>query len=153
MNTTSLQEDCLSLAQEMTNEINGDLSYVPDEDVNDLLSKVTEDNIQEIASELAQLAYWFNWCTLIYPRSNHHSGLKVTSLVTSERLKLRQVLHSLISEWLLKRISRWLHKVNTSIECIKHLKQLMIRNLSPFVIMRSRCIWSRRINGKSLNYT
>jgi len=60
MNTTSLQEDCLSLAQEMTNEINGDLSYVPDEDVNDLLSKVTEDNIQEIASELAQLAYWFN---------------------------------------------------------------------------------------------
>ena len=60
MNTTSLQEDCLSLAQEMANEINGDLSYVPDEDVNDLLSKVTEDNIQEIASELAQLAYWFN---------------------------------------------------------------------------------------------
>jgi len=59
-NTTSLQEDCLSLAQEMANEINGDLSYVPDEDVNDLLSKVTEDNIQEIASELAQLAYWFN---------------------------------------------------------------------------------------------
>jgi hypothetical protein len=59
-NTTSLQEDCISLAQEMANEINGDLSYVPDEDVNDLLSKVTEDNIQEIASELAQLAYWFN---------------------------------------------------------------------------------------------
>ena len=59
-NNTSLQEDCLSLAQEMANEINGDLSYVPDEDVNDLLSKVTEDNIQEIASELAQLAYWFN---------------------------------------------------------------------------------------------
>ena len=59
-NTTSLQEDCLSLAQEMANEINGDLSYVPDEDVKDLLSKVTEDNIQEIASQLAQLAYWFN---------------------------------------------------------------------------------------------
>ena len=60
MNTTSLQEDCISLAQEMANEINGDLSYVPEEDAIDLLSKLTEDNIQEIASELAQLAYWFN---------------------------------------------------------------------------------------------
>lgn len=57
---TSLQEDCISLAQEMANEINGDLSYVPEEDAIDLLSKLTEDNIQEIASELAQLAYWFN---------------------------------------------------------------------------------------------
>ena len=60
MNTTSLQEDCISLAQEMANEINGDLSYVPEEDAIDLLSKLTEDNIQEIASELAQLAFWFN---------------------------------------------------------------------------------------------
>jgi hypothetical protein len=60
MMNTSLQEDCISLAQEMANEINGDLSYVPEEDAIDLLSKLTEDNIQEIASELAQLAYWFN---------------------------------------------------------------------------------------------
>ena len=60
MKNTSLQEDCISLAQEMANEINGDLSYVPEEDAIDLLSKLTEDNIQEIASELAQLAFWFN---------------------------------------------------------------------------------------------
>lgn len=57
---TELQQNCLSLAQEMANEINGDLYYVPDEDVNDLLSQLTEDNIQEIASELAELAYQFN---------------------------------------------------------------------------------------------
>ena len=57
---TQLQKDCLSLANEIANEINGDLFYVPDEDVEQLLSQLNEDNIQEIASELAELAYQFN---------------------------------------------------------------------------------------------
>ena len=57
---TQLQKDCLSLANEIANEINGDLFYVPDEDVEQLLSQLNEDNIQEIASELAELAHWFN---------------------------------------------------------------------------------------------
>lgn len=57
---TQLQQDCLSLAQQIADEINGDLFYVPDEDVDNLLSQLTEDNIQQIASELAELAYQFN---------------------------------------------------------------------------------------------
>ena len=62
-----LHEICLSKAQEMANEINGDLYYVPQEDIDQLLSKLNEDNVDEIAEELADLAHWFNWslCTLI----------------------------------------------------------------------------------------
>ena len=56
----NLQENCLALAEELAFEINGDLSYVPEEDVEELLSQLNEDNIQEIASELADLAAWFN---------------------------------------------------------------------------------------------
>ncbi len=56
----SLILKCLSRAEELANEINGDLSYVPDEDVQKLINKLTEDNVEEIASELADLAYWFN---------------------------------------------------------------------------------------------
>jgi len=36
------------------------LFYVPDEDIESLLSQLTEDNIKDIASELAELAHWFN---------------------------------------------------------------------------------------------
>ena len=57
---TELQQNCLSLAEQMASEINGDLFYVPDEDIEQLLSQLTEDNLQEIASELAELAYQFN---------------------------------------------------------------------------------------------
>ena len=57
---TQLQEDCLTKAQQIANEINGDLFYVPDEDVDNLLSQLTEDNINQIASRLAELAYQFN---------------------------------------------------------------------------------------------
>ncbi len=56
----SLILKCLSRAEELANEINGDLFYVPDEDVQKLINKLTEDNVEEIASELADLAYWFN---------------------------------------------------------------------------------------------
>lgn len=58
--TTELQQKCLDKAQQIADEINGDLFYVPDEDVEQLLSQLTEDNLQEIASELAELAYQFN---------------------------------------------------------------------------------------------
>ena len=57
---TQLQQDCLTKAQQIANEINGDLFYVPDEDVDNLLSQLTEDNIDQIANELAELAYQFN---------------------------------------------------------------------------------------------
>ena len=56
----SLILKCLSRAEELANEINGDLFYVPEEDVQHLISKLTEDNLEEIASELADLAHWFN---------------------------------------------------------------------------------------------
>jgi hypothetical protein len=57
---TELQQKCLDKAQQIADEINGDLFYVPDEDIEQLLSQLTEDNLQEIASELAELAYQFN---------------------------------------------------------------------------------------------
>ena len=57
---SQLQQDCLSLANQLANEINGDLDYVPQEDVDQLLSQLTQDNLQEVASELAELAYQFN---------------------------------------------------------------------------------------------
>jgi hypothetical protein len=57
---TELQEKCLSLANDFANEINGDLYYVPQEDIDQLLSQLTDDNVESIAEELAQLAYQFN---------------------------------------------------------------------------------------------
>jgi len=56
-----LQQICLDKAQQMASEINGDLYYVPQEDIDQLLSKLTEDNVDDIAEELAELAHWFNW--------------------------------------------------------------------------------------------
>jgi len=56
----NLRQRCLDLADEMSEEINGNLCYVPDEDIENCLKDLTEDNIQEVASELANLAYWFN---------------------------------------------------------------------------------------------
>ena len=50
----------MELAQQIANEINGDLYYVPPEDLDRVLSQLTQDNVEEIANELAQLAYWFN---------------------------------------------------------------------------------------------
>lgn len=57
---TELQQKCLQRAEELANEINGDLFYVPDEDVEWLLSQLTENNIEEVADRLAELAHWFN---------------------------------------------------------------------------------------------
>lgn len=56
----TLQERCLSLASAMAAEINGDLFYVPQEDIDSLLSRLTLDNLEETAGELADLAAWFN---------------------------------------------------------------------------------------------
>jgi len=58
--TLSLQDRCIALAEALAAEINGDLSYVPEEDAERILARLTADNVQETAEELAQLAYWFN---------------------------------------------------------------------------------------------
>jgi hypothetical protein len=58
--TMTLQERCLGLASAMAAEINGDLFYVPQEDIDSLLSRLTLDNLEETAGELADLAAWFN---------------------------------------------------------------------------------------------
>ncbi len=55
-----LQSRCISIASALAAEINGDLSYVPEEDAERILARLTPDNVQETAEELAQLAYWFN---------------------------------------------------------------------------------------------
>lgn len=55
-----LEEECLDRAQELAAEINGDLSYVPEEDAERILAGLTPDNLEETAAELAHLAYWFN---------------------------------------------------------------------------------------------
>jgi len=58
--TLSLQDRCIAIAEALAMEINGDLSYVPEEDAERIMARLTPDNIQETAEELAQLAYWFN---------------------------------------------------------------------------------------------
>ncbi len=55
-----LRQRCMDLADEMSAEVNGNLFYVPDEDIEDCLKALTEDNIQDVAAELANLAHWFN---------------------------------------------------------------------------------------------
>ena len=57
---TDLRSRCLDLADEMAQEINGDLDYVPQEDIDSLLAGLTADNLEETAGELAHLAAWFN---------------------------------------------------------------------------------------------
>jgi hypothetical protein len=44
----------------MAQEINGDLFYVPDEDLQQCLNFLSEDNLFEVASEIAQLAHFYN---------------------------------------------------------------------------------------------
>lgn len=62
--TTLMQNElrslCLSRAEALAGEINGDLFYVPDEDLESCLAGLTADNLEETAEELAQLAAWFN---------------------------------------------------------------------------------------------
>ena len=55
-----LEEECIDRAQELAAEINGDLSYVPEEDAERILANLTPDNLEETAAQLAHLAYWFN---------------------------------------------------------------------------------------------
>lgn len=55
-----LEERCYDRAEELAVEINGDLSYVPQEDVDALMAELTEANLEETAAELASLAHWFN---------------------------------------------------------------------------------------------
>jgi hypothetical protein len=55
-----LRSSCLALADEMAQEINGNLFYVPDEDIESCLAGLTEANLEDTACELANLAAWFN---------------------------------------------------------------------------------------------
>ena len=55
-----IQSRCYDLASAMAAEINGDLFYVPQEDIDALLAGVDASNLQETAEELAHLASWFN---------------------------------------------------------------------------------------------
>lgn len=57
---TDLRTRCLDLADEMAAEINGNLFYVPDEDIESCLAGLTESNLEDTAAKLADLAAWFN---------------------------------------------------------------------------------------------
>ena len=57
---TDLHSRCISLASALAAEINGDLSYVPEEDAERILAGLTESNLEDVAAKLANLAYWFN---------------------------------------------------------------------------------------------
>ena len=59
-NAQDIQDRCLALADSLSVEINGNLCYVPDEDIESCLAGLTESNLNETAEELAQLAAWFN---------------------------------------------------------------------------------------------
>ena len=56
----TLQDRCLTLADVLADEINGNLCYVPDEEIESCLADLTPDNLNETAEQLAQLASWFN---------------------------------------------------------------------------------------------
>ena len=55
-----LVDKCLNMAEQMAQEINGDLFYVPDEEIQHHLDFLTEDNLSDVASEIAQLAHFYN---------------------------------------------------------------------------------------------
>ena len=57
---TELQQKCFDKAQQIASEINGDLFYVPDEDIEKCMQYLNEDNLHDVASEIAQLAHWYN---------------------------------------------------------------------------------------------
>jgi len=58
--TLSLRDRCLALAEAYAWEINGDIDRVDPADLESCLAGLTEDNIEETAGELAQLAAWCN---------------------------------------------------------------------------------------------
>ena len=58
--TLSLRDRCLALAEAYAWEINGDLDRVDPADLASCLADLTEDNLEETAGELAQLAAWCN---------------------------------------------------------------------------------------------
>ncbi len=57
---TELELQCVYRAYQLAEEINGDVSRVPDEDMEQILNKLNRNNIEQIASEIAELAHWFN---------------------------------------------------------------------------------------------
>ena len=57
---TELELQCVHLAYQLAEEINGDVSCVPDEDMEVILNKLNRNKVQEVAQEIADLAHWFN---------------------------------------------------------------------------------------------
>ncbi len=56
----ALRSSCLALAGELASEINGDLDYVDQGDLDALLEGLTEANLTDKAYALADLAAWAN---------------------------------------------------------------------------------------------
>ena len=58
--TLSLRDRCLALAEAMAWELNGDIDAIDPDDLETCLAGLTEANLEDTASELADLAAWFN---------------------------------------------------------------------------------------------
>lgn len=56
--TLSLRDRCLALAEAQAWEINGDIERVDPDELESILARLTPDNLQETAEELAQAAHW-----------------------------------------------------------------------------------------------
>ena len=56
----SLRDRCLALAEAEAWEINGDIDRIDPDELDSLLARLTPDNLQETASEVAQAAAWAN---------------------------------------------------------------------------------------------
>ncbi len=59
-NELTLRSSCLALAGELASEINGDLDYVDQDDLDAVLEGLTEANLADKAYALADLAAWAN---------------------------------------------------------------------------------------------
>jgi hypothetical protein len=54
----SLSDRCLALAAAQAWEINGDIDRIDPADLESIMARLTESNLEETADELAQLAAW-----------------------------------------------------------------------------------------------
>jgi hypothetical protein len=55
--TLSLRDRCLALAEAKAWEINGDIDYIDQDDLETCLSGLTEENLEETAEQLAWHAH------------------------------------------------------------------------------------------------
>ncbi len=59
-NELNLRSSCLALAGELASELNGDLAYVDQGDLDAVLEGLSEANLADKAYALADLAAWAN---------------------------------------------------------------------------------------------